>query len=104
MKKKVNEKNIKVIAGKGYIVAKGRRYSSLKNENENTYTEKDYKMKLFMLKFFISQMDEATDLSKIEYWYIKTMYVMYELYVMKMIDTRKRYGFMGTCNSIFPCK
>lgn len=102
--KKVNEKNIKVLVGNGYIVAKGRRYPNLRNENENTYTETDYQMQLEMLKFFINRMDEATDLSQIEYWYIKMMYTMYNVYVMKMIDTKKRYGFMGTCNPIFPCK
>jgi len=96
MRKKM-EKNIKIIAGKGYIVAKGRRYPSLKNENEVTYTETDYQMQMEMLKFFINRMDEATDLSQIEYWYIKMMYTMYNLYVMKMIDTKKRYGYIGTC-------
>ena len=48
--KRVNERNIKVLAGNGYIVAKGRRYPSLKNENEDTYTETDYQMQLEMLK------------------------------------------------------
>ena len=96
MRKKM-EKNIKIMAGKGYIVAKGRRYPSLKNENEDTYTETDYQMQMEMLKFFINRMDEATDLSQIEYWYIKMMYTMYNLYVMKMIDTKKQYGYIGTC-------
>lgn len=95
--KRVNERNIKVLAGNGYIVAKGRRYPSLKNENENTYTETDYQMQMEMLKFFINRMDESNDLSQIEYWYIKMMYTMYNLYVMKMIDTKKRYGYIGTC-------
>lgn len=99
--KKVNEKNIKVLAGNGYIVAKGRRYSNLRNENENTYTETDYQMQLEMLKFFINRMDEATDLSQIEYWYIKMMYTMYNVYVMKMIDMKNRYGYIGTCKSKF---
>lgn len=95
--KRVNERNIKVLAGNGYIVAKGRRYPSLKNENEDTYTETDYQMQMEMLQFFINRMDEATDLSQIEYWYIKMMYTMYNLYVMKMFDTKKRYGYIGTC-------
>jgi hypothetical protein len=95
--KRVNERNIKVFAGNGYIVAKGRRYPILKNENEDTYTETDYQMQMEMLQFFINRMDEATDLSQIEYWYIKMMYTMYNLYVMKMIDTKKRYGYIGTC-------
>ena len=95
--KRVNERNIKVLAGNGYFVAKGRRYPILKNENEDTYMETDYQMQMEMLKFFINRMDEATDLSQIEYWYIKMMYTMYNLYVMKMIDTKKRYGYIGTC-------
>ena len=97
--KRVNKRNIKVLSGNGYIVVKGRRYPSLKNENENTYTETDYQMQMEMLKFFINRIDEATDLSQIEYWYIKMMYTMYNLYVMKMIDTKKRYGYIGTCKS-----
>lgn len=95
--KKVNEKNIKVLAGNGYIVAKGRRYPNLRNENENNYTETDYQMQMEMLKFFINRMDETTDLSQIEYWYIKMMYTMYNVYVMKMVDTKNRYGYIGTC-------
>ena len=95
--RRVNERNIKVLAGNGYIVAKGRRHPSLKNENENTYTETDYQMQMEMLKFFINRIDEATDLSQIEYWYIKMIYTMYNLYVMKMIDTKKRYGYIGPC-------
>lgn len=94
--KKVNEKNIKVLVGNGYVVAKGRRYLNLRNEKE-IYTETDYQMQLEMLKFFINRMDEATDLSQIEYWYIKMMYTMYNVYVMKMIDTKNRYGYIGTC-------
>lgn len=95
--KRVNERNIKVLAGNGYIVAKGRRYPSLKNENVDTYTETDYQMQMEKLKFFINRMDEATDLSQIEYLYIKMMYTMYNLYVMKMIDTKKQYGYICTC-------
>ena len=102
--KKVNEKNIKVIVKNGYIIAKARRYPSLKNENENTYTEENYEKQFEDLSFFLNRLDEATDLSRIEYWYIRMIYTMYNVYVMKMIDTKKRYGFMGTCKSIFPCK
>lgn len=95
--KKVNDKNIKIIARNRCIVVKGRRYPFLKDENENTYTEIDYQMRLKMMRFILNQMDEVTDLSLIEYWYIEMMYAMYELYVMKMIDTKKRYGYICTC-------
>ena len=95
--KKVNEKNIKVIVKNGYIIAKGRRYPYWKNENKNTYTEEDYEKQFENLSFFLNRLDEATDLSQIEYWYIRMMYTMYNLYVMKMIDTKKRYGHIGTC-------
>lgn len=103
MRKKM-EKNIKIIAGKGYIVAKGRRFPNTRNVTVNDFNEKDYEISLEMMRFFITRLDISENEQETEYWYLKAMYRMYDIYLMKMLDLRIRQGFKGTCKSVFPCK
>lgn len=98
MRKKM-EKNIKIIAGKGYIVAKGRRFPNTRNVTVNDFNEKDYEISLEMMRFFITRLDISENEQETEYWYLKAMYRMYDIYLMKMLDLRTRQGFKGTCKS-----
>lgn len=102
--KRVNEKNIKVLAGKGYIVAKGRRFPNTRNVTVNDFNEEDYEISLEMTRFFLTRLDISENEQETEYWYIKVMYQLYDIYLMKMLDLRIRQGFKGTCKSVFPCK
>lgn len=98
MRKKM-EKNIKILAGKGYIVVKGRRFPSTRDVTVNDFNEEDYEISLEMMRFFLTRLDMSENAQETEYWYLKAMYRMYDIYLMKMLDLRTRQGFKGTCKS-----
>lgn len=98
MRKKM-EKNINILVGKGYIVAKGRRFPNTRNVTVNDFNEEDYEISLEMMQFCLTRLDMSENAQEAEYWYLKAMYRMYDIYLMKMLDLRTRQGFKGTCKS-----